>query len=158
MEMQIFDKHPSFFNHYVANHTYGDLLQTTYWGQLKSMTGWEPFPLGVVESGQICAGALVLKRIIPLTGKCIFTPLEALFSPVSKPLNAWRRALLILLGLMELSFGRWIRLFPQRTEPGISLPKNTFTNLRSALTSTVCSQDSSWNWICALTWRPSSPI
>ncbi|HKM17663.1 MAG: peptidoglycan bridge formation glycyltransferase FemA/FemB family protein [Firmicutes bacterium] len=83
MEMQIFDKHPSFFNHYVANHTYGDLLQTTYWGQLKSMTGWEPFPLGVVESGQICAGALVLKRIIPLTGKCIFySPRGPLFSSI----------------------------------------------------------------------------
>lgn len=81
MEIKLLDQHPSLFNHYVASHRRGDLLQTTYWGQLKSMTGWEPLPLGVVEAGQLCASALVLKRKIPMTGKCVFySPRGPLFS------------------------------------------------------------------------------
>ncbi|MGB4616480.1 MAG: hypothetical protein WBI59_10665 [Limnochordia bacterium] len=43
METKLLDKRPSLFNHFVASHPRGDLLQTTYWGQLKSLTGWEPF-------------------------------------------------------------------------------------------------------------------
>ncbi len=64
METKLLDKRPSLFNHFVASHPRGDLLQTTYWGQLKSLTGWEPFPLGVMSGGQLLAGALVLKRKI----------------------------------------------------------------------------------------------
>ncbi|HHX02072.1 MAG TPA: peptidoglycan bridge formation glycyltransferase FemA/FemB family protein [Firmicutes bacterium] len=81
MEIKLFDKHASLFDHYVAAHSHGDLLQTTYWGKLKSMTGWESFPLGVVKTGQLCASALLLKRKIPLTGKCIlYSPRGPLFS------------------------------------------------------------------------------
>ncbi|MGB3985186.1 MAG: peptidoglycan bridge formation glycyltransferase FemA/FemB family protein, partial [Limnochordia bacterium] len=81
METKLLDKRPSLFNHFVASHPRGDLLQTTYWGQLKSLTGWEPFPLGVMSGGQLLAGALVLKRKIPLMSKCIFySPRGPLFS------------------------------------------------------------------------------
>jgi len=81
MEAKLFAKHPAVFNHYVASHPAGDVLQTTYWGDLKSHTGWEPFPLAIVSDGQIQASALILKRKLPLPGKSIFySPRGPLFS------------------------------------------------------------------------------
>lgn len=79
MEAKLFDKHPDRFNHYVASHPAGDLLQTTYWGELKSHTGWQPLPIAVVESGQIRASAMILKRKVPMLGRCIFIHLEDRF-------------------------------------------------------------------------------
>jgi len=81
VEAKLFDKHPDRFNHYVASHPAGDLLQTTYWGELKSHTGWQPLPIAVVESGQIRASAMILKRKVPMLGRCIFySPRGPLFS------------------------------------------------------------------------------
>lgn len=81
MEAKLFNSHESVFNHYVASHPNGDVLQTTYWGQLKAMTGWTPLPLAIVDNHQIKASALILKRQIPLPGHCIFySPRGPLFS------------------------------------------------------------------------------
>ncbi|HHT36964.1 MAG: lipid II:glycine glycyltransferase FemX [Candidatus Wallacebacter cryptica] len=81
MEAKLFDSHPELFNHYIASHPAGDLLQTTYWGELKAHTGWEALPLAVSANGQIQASALILKRRLPLPGKCIFySPRGPLFS------------------------------------------------------------------------------
>lgn len=81
MEVRIFDKHQSVFNHYIAAHPAGDLLQTTFWGQLKSTTGWQPFPLAVTNKGQIQACALMLKRSVPYLKHSIFySPRGPVFS------------------------------------------------------------------------------
>lgn len=83
MEAKLFHEQKAIhmFDHYVAAHPYGDVLQTSYWGALKSYTNWQPFHLAVLEQGQIKATALVLKRQLPLIGKCIFySPRGPLFS------------------------------------------------------------------------------
>lgn len=81
MEVKIFDKHQSVFNNYIAAHLAGDLLQTTFWGQLKSTTGWQPFPLAVTKKGQIQAGTLMLKRSVPFLKHSIFySPRGPVFS------------------------------------------------------------------------------
>lgn len=69
------------FNHYVASHPNGDVLQTSYWGELKANTGWQALPLAVLDQGQIKGTALILKRQLPLLGKCIFySPRGPVFS------------------------------------------------------------------------------
>lgn len=83
MEARLFvdEREKQMFNYYVASHPDGDVLQTTYWGQLKSNTGWQPLPLGILENGQIKASALILKRQLPKLGVCIFySPRGPLFS------------------------------------------------------------------------------
>ncbi len=81
MEAKLLHDRPAVFNHYVASHPMGDLLQTTYWGELKATTGWEPLPLVVISEGQIQASALILKRKLPIPGKSIFySPRGPLFS------------------------------------------------------------------------------
>ena len=80
MEAKLFDKHPDRFNRYVASHPAGDLLQTTYWGELKSpIQDGSLLPIAVVESGQIRASAMILKRKVPMLGRCIFIHLEDRF-------------------------------------------------------------------------------
>lgn len=82
LEARLFNKHPSIFNHYVASHPNGDVLQTTFWGDLKETTGWQPLALGITNRGQLQASALILKRPIPLrTGHSIYySPRGPLFS------------------------------------------------------------------------------
>lgn len=82
MEVKFFDKNPSIFNHYVASHPEGDVLQTSHWGALKATTGWKPITIGITERGQIQASALILKRFLPFkTGHCIYySPRGPLFT------------------------------------------------------------------------------
>lgn len=57
---------------FVAGWPNGDLLQSFEWGDLKKRSGWEPIRLMVEEGSGICAVMSILKRRIPLPGKCIF--------------------------------------------------------------------------------------
>lgn len=65
METKVFLEEQSVFNTYVASHPNGSVLQTTHWGELKAMTGWDYYPLAVTEQGRIQAAALILIRSLP---------------------------------------------------------------------------------------------
>ncbi len=81
LEVKIFDKYESIFDHYITSHPAGDILQTTAWGQLKSSTGWKPFPLAVLKNGQIQAATLILKRPLPkLKASIFYSPRGPVFS------------------------------------------------------------------------------
>lgn len=60
------------WNRFVAAAPAGDVLQCWEWGQLKARTGWEPLYFSVRRPEGIRAVALVLKRPIPHTGRCLF--------------------------------------------------------------------------------------
>ncbi len=70
------------WNAFVAACPYGDVLQTWEWGQLKARTGWEPLYVSVAEGHRLAASALVLKRRIPRTRRCLFyCPRGPIFDP-----------------------------------------------------------------------------
>lgn len=60
MEVKIYFEQERLFNHYVASHPNGDVLQTTNWGRLKAGHGWEYYPLAAEDKGKILASALIL--------------------------------------------------------------------------------------------------
>lgn len=70
--MQLDQAQRTNWNEFVANSPYGDVLQCWQWGQLKAHTGWEPLHFSVSTSNGLGAVALVLKRSIPRTGRCLF--------------------------------------------------------------------------------------
>lgn len=81
MESKVLTKFPTMFNHFVASHPKGDVLQTTYWGDLKATTGWEYFPLVILKDNQIRASALILSRKLPYPGARLFySPRGPLYS------------------------------------------------------------------------------
>lgn len=55
----------------MAASPYGDVLQCLEWGELKK-PGWRPLPLHVGSPENPDAVALVLRRSLPRTGRCIF--------------------------------------------------------------------------------------
>jgi peptidoglycan pentaglycine glycine transferase (the first glycine) len=60
------------WNEFVAAAPAGDVLQCWEWGELKARTGWEALPVGVRDGGGLAAVALVLKRRLPRTRRCLF--------------------------------------------------------------------------------------
>ena len=58
------------WNRLVAACPHGDVLQCWEWGELKARTGWEPLPVAVERQGRLAAGALLLRRPLPL-GRCL---------------------------------------------------------------------------------------
>ena len=81
METKLFRKKEALFNHYVATHPRGDVLQTTSWGKLKSSSGWDYYPLGVVKEGALQAAALILVKKLPILPAIIaYSPRGPLFS------------------------------------------------------------------------------
>lgn len=81
MEVLYLNEREEIFNHYVAAHPRGDLLQTTYWGKLKSSSGWSYHPLGVTAKGKIQAASLVLVKKLPRIPYTIaYSPRGPLFS------------------------------------------------------------------------------
>lgn len=83
MESRMFFENEYMFNHYVSSHPQGDVLQTTHWGKLKSTTGWDYYPLAVVDQGQIQASALLLSRKLPIPTKRIFySPRGPIFNSI----------------------------------------------------------------------------
>ncbi|HEY3275779.1 MAG TPA: peptidoglycan bridge formation glycyltransferase FemA/FemB family protein [Syntrophorhabdaceae bacterium] len=53
------------WNNFIAQSPNGNLRQTTYWGKVKSYSGWEPCYYLVERDGEIKAVALVQERNIP---------------------------------------------------------------------------------------------
>ena len=47
MKALLYLEEQSAFNEYVARHPRGSVLQTTNWGKLKTLTGWEYCPMAV---------------------------------------------------------------------------------------------------------------
>lgn len=83
MEVKLFQSTEALFNHYVATHPQGDLLQTTYWGKLKQISNWQYYPLAVVEQGEIKASTLLLIKKLPYLPYTIaYSPRGPLFSSV----------------------------------------------------------------------------
>lgn len=83
MKAKLCNKQQNLFDHYVSQHQAGDLLQTSYWGELKSYTSWTSFPLAVIDQGKIQACALILKRYLPVKPYSIFySPRGPLFSNI----------------------------------------------------------------------------
>jgi peptidoglycan pentaglycine glycine transferase (the first glycine) len=81
VEIKLFLERPALFDHYVASHPRGDVLQTTAWGRVKASTGWEAYPLGVLERGALVASALVLTKRLPLIpGYAAYSPRGPLYS------------------------------------------------------------------------------
>jgi lipid II:glycine glycyltransferase (peptidoglycan interpeptide bridge formation enzyme) len=69
------------WNDFVGRNPYGDVLQAWEWGGVKSAGGdWHPACLAVCDaSGAIRAGALLLKRRVPLVGSFYYAPRGPLF-------------------------------------------------------------------------------
>lgn len=60
------------FNQFVANHPKGHVLQTSEWGELKSLHEWQMHRVGLEnEDGELKAAALVLSRKLPVVKKPI---------------------------------------------------------------------------------------
>ena len=59
------------WNEHVAASDYGDVLQCLQWGELKARMGWAPLHVRVERGGELIATALLLKRRIPRTRRCI---------------------------------------------------------------------------------------
>jgi peptidoglycan pentaglycine glycine transferase (the first glycine) len=59
------------WNEFIIKSPNGNLRQTTFWGEIKELTGWIPHYYFVERDGEICALALVQERRIPLSPKAL---------------------------------------------------------------------------------------
>lgn len=81
MKALLYLEEQSAFNEYVARHPRGSVLQTTNWGKLKTLTGWEYYPMAVQSEKGVEAAALVLARTLPGLGfKIFYSPRGPLYS------------------------------------------------------------------------------
>ena len=60
------------FNEFSKNHEQGIFFQSSYWGDLKKMTGWVPHIVGIKEGYNIKGATLLLAKKIPVFNKYIF--------------------------------------------------------------------------------------
>ena len=58
------------WNNFVAASPYGDVMQCLEWGEVKR-PDWQPIPLAIEDNDNFKATALVLKRVLPRTGRSI---------------------------------------------------------------------------------------
>lgn len=54
------------WNDFIKAAPNGNFRQTTYWGEIKSLTGWAPHYFLIKKDNEICGGALIQERKIPL--------------------------------------------------------------------------------------------
>ena len=54
------------WDHFVAAHPQGHILQTTPWARLKARLGWQAVRIPLTQGGRLVAGAQVLLRRLPL--------------------------------------------------------------------------------------------
>ena len=75
------------WNHFVGSNPYGDVLQAWEWGGAKSAGGdWFPIRLAVLDdAGTIQAGALLLRRRVPVVGSFYYAPRGPILSDWSAP-------------------------------------------------------------------------
>ena len=55
------------FNEFVKKSSNGNFRQTSYWGEIKALSGWEPMCFVLKEKGIIKGTALIQKRKMPFT-------------------------------------------------------------------------------------------
>ena len=63
---------PEEFNEFSKNHEQGTFFESSYWGELKSFTGWVSHLVGIKQNGKIVAATLLLGKKIPVLGKYIY--------------------------------------------------------------------------------------
>lgn len=80
MQSMLFLDKEELFNNYVATHPNGDVLQTTWWGRLKTTSGWRYYPLGIIKDGKLRATALILIKELPLNRTIFYSPRGPLYS------------------------------------------------------------------------------
>ena len=60
------------FNEYASTHPLNMFFQSSYWGELKSITGWKHFMVGIKNDGKIEAATLILGKKIPIFNRYIY--------------------------------------------------------------------------------------
>ena len=60
------------FNEYASKHPLNMFFQSSYWGELKSITGWKHFMVGIKNDGKIQAATLILGKKIPIFNRYIY--------------------------------------------------------------------------------------
>lgn len=80
METKLLWEKEDLFDHFVASHPKGDVLQTTKWGRLKASSGWNYHPLGAIENGMLRGIALILTKRLPLGRTMAYSPRGPLVS------------------------------------------------------------------------------
>ena len=62
------------FIDFAQNHEQASFHQTTNWAELKSMTGWESYLVGIKENNKVVAASLILAKQTPLKKKMFYAP------------------------------------------------------------------------------------
>lgn len=60
------------FNEFAKTHENSSFFQSSYWGDLKSITGWQSHLVGLKKDGKILCATLMLSKKIPIFKKNIF--------------------------------------------------------------------------------------
>ena len=63
---------PEEFNEFSQNHSGGTFFQSSYWGELKSFTGWTNHIVGIKQDNKVVAATLLLGKKIPMLNKYIY--------------------------------------------------------------------------------------
>lgn len=62
------------FTQFACNHEQASFHQSINWGNLKSMTGWESYLVGVKENNKVTAASLILAKKTPIGKKMFYAP------------------------------------------------------------------------------------
>ena len=60
------------FNEFASKHPLNIFFQSSYWGELKKITGWKYFMVGLKNEGKIEAASLILGKKIPVFNRYIY--------------------------------------------------------------------------------------
>lgn len=63
---------PDEFNKFARECSQGTFFQSSYWGELKSLTGWKSHIVGIKENNEIKGASLLLSKKIPVLNRYIF--------------------------------------------------------------------------------------
>ena len=103
------------FNEFVKKSSNGNFRQTSYWGEIKALSGWEPMCFVLKEKGIIKGTALIQKRKMP------FTPFSLMYC-CRGPVIDWSdstccKALFAgLSGVMKSNYSNCLRFDPESAE------------------------------------------
>ena len=62
------------FMDFATNHEQASFHQTVNWGNLKAMTGWESYLVGIKENDKVLAASLILAKKTPIGKKMFYAP------------------------------------------------------------------------------------
>jgi len=60
------------FNEFTSRNMQGTFFQSSYWGELKNVTGWQSHIVGIKEDNKIKGASLLLAKKIPVLNRYIF--------------------------------------------------------------------------------------